>query len=145
LKQILKIITNSSVQQKFNTYPPDIKKRLLFLRNLIIETATEIGASEIEETLKWGEPSYLTKKGSTIRIDWKEKSPLEYAIYFKCTSKLVPTFKLLYGDTFQYENNRAILFNLDEVVPIKKLKICIGLALNYHNVKHLPNLGAELS
>ena len=41
---------------------------------------------ELEETLKWGEPSYLVKKGSTIRMDWKSKAPNQYAMYFKCTN-----------------------------------------------------------
>ena len=99
--------------------------------------------TEIEETLKWGEPSYLAKKGSTIRIDWKEKAPQQYAMYFKCTSKLVETFRETFGDTFNYENNRAVLFGLEEEVPVAALKSCIGAALNYHTVKQLPGLGIQ--
>jgi len=115
---------------------------LEYLRQLIIQTATEIDTiAEIEETLKWGEPSYLVKKGSTIRIDWKTKTPHQYAMYFKCTSKLVETFKEIYGDEFRYENNRAILFNMEDKVPKKELKTCIELALTYHLVKNKPRLG----
>ena len=29
----------------------------------------------LEETLKWGELSYITEIGSTLRMDWKPKSP----------------------------------------------------------------------
>ncbi len=83
----------------------------------------------------------LTKYGSTLRIDWKEKTPNQYAMYFKCTSQLVPTIKAEFGDLFKYENTRAILFNLDEIIPEDELKICISLALNYHKVKNLPKLG----
>ena len=58
------------VEHKFETYPKGVKPKLMYLRNLIIEVASENPAiEEIEETLKWGEPSYLVKKGSTIRID----------------------------------------------------------------------------
>ena len=86
----LQIKKNPAVQQVFQNYPPEIRKKLNDLRTLILETAAEIDSILIiEETLKWGEPSYLVKKGSTIRIDWKEKNPNQYAIYFKCTSKLV--------------------------------------------------------
>ena len=138
----LKINRDSKVELKFQTYPKEIKSKLNYLRNLIIETATESDAiEEMEETLKWGEPSYLVKKGSTIRIDWKTKTPDQYAMYFKCTSKLVPTFREVYGDVFQYENNRAILFDLNDKIPKKELKECIGLALKYHSVKHIPRLG----
>jgi len=95
----------------------------------------------MEETLKWGEPSYFVKKGSTIRIDWKSKAPNQYAIYFKCTSSLVETFKTIFGDLFKYEKTRAIVFELDEEVPTEELKICIGMALQYHNLKYKPLLG----
>ena len=138
----LKILTDIRVESKFQSYPEVAKSKLNHLRNLILEVATENESiTELEETLKWGEPSYLVKKGSTIRIDWKTKTPDQYAIYFKCTSKLVPTFKVVYGDVFKYEKNRAILFGLNGKVPEKELKVCIGLALNYHSIKNLPNLG----
>ena len=137
----LQITSHPKVEEKFQAYPKKIKKKLVYLRQLILETAKEIGIEQLEETLKWGEPSYLVKKGSTIRIDWKSKTPEQYAIYFKCTSKLVLTFKEIYGDLFTYEKNRAILFELNDPVPREALKDCIGMALQYHLVKHLPRLG----
>lgn len=142
----LKINQNPKVALKFQTYPKEIKTKLTYLRNLIIETAIENeNIEEIEETLKWGEPSYLVKKGSTIRIDWKPKTPNQYAMYFKCTSKLVVTFKEVYGDTFKYEKNRAILFDLNDKVPTEELKECIELALRYHTLKNEPLLGKEIA
>lgn len=142
-----KLIINSDprVAEKFRNYPDEVREKLTDLRNLILETAGELEDIDmIEETLKWGEPSYLVKKGSTIRIDWKAKSPDQYAMYFKCTSKLVPTFKALYGNKFEYENNRAILFDLDGTIPRDELKDCISMALTYHTVKQLPLLGKTL-
>jgi len=136
-----KINQNPAVNPKFDTYPEHIKPKLNKLRNLIITTAAENDIPEIEETLKWGEPSYLVKKGSTIRIDWKTKTPNQYAMYFKCTSKLVLTFKAVFGDTFKYEKNRAILFNLGDEIPEKELKTCIRLALQYRSLQTSPNLG----
>ena len=139
----LNINTNPKVQTVFDAYPKDIEKKIMHLRQLILDTANETdGVDELEETLKWGEPSYLAKKGSTIRIDWKKTKPDQYAMYFKCTSKLVGTFKVIYKDTFKFEGNRAIVFEKNDKVPNKELKHCIALALTYHKVKHLPNLGA---
>lgn len=136
------ITTDPAVEAVFDKYPPAIQPKLSKLRELVREVAAEAKMiTELEETLKWGEPSFLTKKGSTVRMDWKQKTPDQYAMYFKCTSKLVPTFKQLYGDLFTYEGNRAIVFQLDEEVPKTALKQCISLALNYHRVKHLPLLG----
>jgi len=138
----LKINRDPKVALKFETYPQKIQSKLFYLRQLIIEVATEIEAiEEIEESLKWGEPSYLVKKGSPIRIDWKARTPCQYAMYFKCTSKLIETIKTVYKECFRYENNRALLFNLQDKIPEKELKSCIGLALNYHSIKHLHRLG----
>ncbi len=138
----LTVNSDPRVAAKFKSYPIDVRKKLDFLRKLILEVAAANNSiHEIEETLKWGEPSYLTKKGSTLRMDWKDKNPDQYAMYFKCTSKLVPTFREVFGDTFSYEKNRAIIFSLDDKIPEKKLKACIAMALSYHSIKHLPRLG----
>jgi len=138
----LQIDTNPDVELVFSNYPDLVRKKLLKLRMIILETAREIeGVSNLDETLKWGEPSYLVKKGSTIRIDWKEKKPGQYAIYFKCTSRLVPTFKMVYGNIFRFEGDRAIIFNMEDNIPTSELKKCISAALLYHRVKHLPTLG----
>ena len=38
----------------------------------------------------------------------------------------------MYGDELGYEGDRAILLNLDDDLPVDKLKTCIELALTYH-------------
>ncbi len=138
----MKIIEDPKVDEVFRNYPKHIRPKMQFLRKLVLKTAGEIeGLDTIEETLKWGEPSYLTKHGSTLRMDWKEKKPDQYAMYFKCTSKLVPTFQMVFGDRFNYETTRAIVFGLDEEIPVEDLKKCISMTLRYHKVKNLPLLG----
>jgi hypothetical protein len=138
----LAIKTNPEVETVFNNYPNSARTKMLFLRKLVIETAKEIDEiSELEETLKWGEPSYLTKTGSTIRMDWKSKFPDQYAMYFQCTSRLIETFKMIFKNTFEFEGKRAIVFGLENEIPVEELKYCIKAALIYHKVKHLPTLG----
>ncbi|KAA3661553.1 MAG: DUF1801 domain-containing protein [Chloroflexi bacterium] len=132
---------NPEVSAVFNSYPQEIRTKLLFLRQLILNTADsfeEVG--ELEEMLKWGEPSYLTpktKSGSTIRIAWKKAQAEQYSIYFKCTANLVPAFKEKYPKAFRFGGDRSIDFNLDDEVPVKALKNCIALALTYHLNKKL--------
>jgi hypothetical protein len=138
----LKIKNNPKVKSVFAKYPVPVRKKMLAMRELIIETAKETDqVSSLEETLKWGEPSYLTPIGSTVRIDWKEKTPDQYAMYFQCTSRLVETFKLVFGSKFQYEGNRAIIFKMNKKIPVEELKACIQAALTYHKVKNLQTLG----
>ncbi len=124
-----------------NLIPQKIRSKLMFLRKLILETADSIEeVGEIEETLKWGEPSYLTpktKSGSTVRINRKKDQEEQYAIYFKCTANLVPAFKEKYTEEFKFEGDRSIVFGLNDEIPIKELKRCIALALTYHRNKKL--------
>jgi hypothetical protein len=137
-----KIKINPQVQQVFDTYPSNFRKKLLALRDIIIECAEELNVvQEVEETLKWGEPSYLVDRGSTIRIGWKQKKPEHYSIFFKCTSKLVPTFRKLYKDKFDIIGDRELAFKVNDDIHRDDLKQCIKAALQYHQVKHLPNLG----
>jgi len=132
---------NEDVAAILDSYPPTVKSRLLFLRQLIYETAAAFEkVGEIEETLKWGEPSYLTpqtKSGSTIRIDWKEKQADQYSIFFKCTANLVPAFKERFPDLFRFGGDRSIDFKLNDDIPVAALKQCIALALTYHLNKKL--------
>ncbi|WP_081986632.1 DUF1801 domain-containing protein [Chitinibacter sp. ZOR0017] len=131
----MKPFANADVAAKFNTYPPNVQLRLLALRELIFQTAAMTqGVGEIEESLKWGEPAYLTKNktGSTIRIDWKEKAPDQYAMYFNCKTNLVETFKTLFPNDFKFEGNRALALSLEGVPPVDSLVICIAASLTYH-------------
>ncbi len=135
--------SNESVAAKFRTYPVPIRNKLMHLRSLIFEVALESpDVTELEETLKWGEPSYLAKGGSTVRVGWQERDPKKYGMYFNCNSKLVSTFKELYSESLRFEGNRAIVFDCDDVVDEAVLKHCIAMALQYHKLKMLPLLGA---
>lgn len=98
------------------------------------KTWIDIGWGEIEESLKWGEPSYSPikpKVGSPIRIN-KIKTSDKYANFFNCQSNLVPTFKRVYPEKFNYGGNRSIIFELNDKIPVKELSHCISLALTYH-------------
>lgn len=129
-------IESAEVTAVFETYPEEIKSKLLFLRELILDVASETeGVGELEETLKWGQLSYLTtqsKSGSLIRIDQVRPRSNRYAMYFHCQTTLVDTFKEMFRGTFKFEGNRAIVFEEDDRVPVKELRECISLALTYH-------------
>lgn len=126
----------------FDSYPDQIKSTALQLRQLIFDSARDHELPVPEETLKWGEPSYLVKKGSTVRIGWSEKNPEDIGLYFNCQTSLVETFKELYPEELRFAGARAILIGKGEKIPVATLNHCIGLALTYHRVKHLPLLGA---
>ena len=126
---------DSEVDAVFGAYPKPVKARLLALRRLIFDTAkTTKGVGALEETLKWGQPSYLTvetQSGSTIRIDQVKPTADQYAVYFQCQTNLVETFRELYPE-LRYGGNRSILLDAGEKLPEVALRHCIALALTYH-------------
>ncbi len=78
--------------------------------------ASTDGGGPIEETLKWGDPAYVTsatKSGNTIRVVWKKARPTRYAMKLK------------------FVGDRRIVFGENDVLP-KALSPCVAAALTYH-------------
>lgn len=130
------LLMTADVEHVFNTYPAPIRARLLALRSLIIAVARETpGVGPLEETLKWGEPSYLTsesKSGITIRLAWKKALPNQFAMYVNCQTELVRMFKKLAPGALNYEGTRAVVFQQNSEWPEAALRKCIAAALTYH-------------
>jgi hypothetical protein len=130
---------NAEVAAIFQAYPDDLREKLLFLRRLIFETAAATeGVGRLEETLKWGQPSYVTAQtgsGSTIRIDRIKSARARYAMYFHCQTRLVATFREFYSKQLTFEGNRSILFDESDAIPAPELRHCVALALTYHQNK----------
>lgn len=126
---------SNEIKARFDFYSPAQKVKLLFLRELIFDTASQIKeVGKLNESLKWNEPSFVSsnpKVGSPIRINSIKNSD-EFAIFFNCSTNLVSTFRQIYPDTFNYSGNRAIIFKLNDKIPLKELTHCISLALTYH-------------
>src|SRR5882757_1852835 len=120
--------SDPAVDAVFAAYPKPLKAKLLALRRLILDTAAATkGVGELQETLKWGQPSYLTtatKSGSTIRIDQVKGSVNQYAVYFHCQTDLVATFRELYPKALTCAGNRAVIFNADDAIPEAALRHC---------------------
>jgi Domain of unknown function (DU1801) len=131
----VKRFADKAVASVFKAYPADVRRRLMALRALVFETAAATdGVGRLTETLKWGQPSYLTEEtgsGSTVRIDRLRKGD-GYTVYFHCQSGLVGQFKAIYPDTFRYDGKRAIVFEAKDRLPKRALAHCIGLALTHH-------------
>ena len=128
------------VDSVFAAYPDDVRPKMLELRALALGCAGEAYIDKVKETLKWGEPSYTSKYGSTLRMDWKARSPNQLGIYFTCSTILVETIREIYGDLFRYEKNRAVLLDAGSSIPTQQVQHCMVLALSYHKRKHLPLL-----
>lgn len=134
---------DTAALEKINACPEEARNALLHLRDLIFETAAEsVEVTGFKETLKWGQPSYVTESGSTVRIHWQADTPDQCYLYCHCQTRLIETFKELYQELFEFQGNRAIVVPTKGQIPTDPLKHCISMALQYHRVKHLPMLGA---
>jgi len=127
--------SNSAVKSTFNAYPNITKNKLLFLRELIFQIAgenNEIG--EIEETLKWENPSYLThkpKSGTTIRLSGLQADDKQIAVSVHCQTSLISQFKEVYP-ALEYDGNRSLILDIANKWPLEAIKHFIYLALTYH-------------
>lgn len=127
---------DEAVAAVFTASTPAARTQLLRLRTLIFATAAATpGVGSLDETLKWGQPSYLTsatKSGTTIRIDAVKSDPGRVALYVHCQTHLIEQFRERYGDALSFEGNRAILLDIDAPLPVEPLRHCIAMALTYH-------------
>ena len=120
----------------FEAYPEELRVKLIRLRQLIFETASRIaGVGPLEETLKWGQPSYLTpqsKSGTTIRIDRIKSAPGQIGMFVHCQTSLISRYRELYPDVLSFDGKRAIKIDQNEQLPEEVLRHCIAMALTYH-------------
>ena len=126
----------ADVAAVFAGFPERVRRRLLEVRGLIFETAAGIeGVGPLTETLKWGEPAYLTGatgSGTTIRLGRFRPSDRNCAVFFNCRTSLIDSFRSRFPDVFAYEKNRAILLCDREPLPRAPLSACLEMALTYH-------------
>jgi hypothetical protein len=107
------------------------------VRALILEEAAETGAGPLTETLKWGEPAFLTeatKAGTTVRLAWKPKKRDVLQMLVHCQTSLIDDWRGHFPE-LAFEGNRALLLPLDASLPEAELRLCLRAALTYHRAK----------
>ena len=123
------------IQSATAGYPPEALRTFLKIRTMIFEEADRLDAGPLEETLKWGEPAYLTsvtKSGSTIRVAWKPADPDNCNIYLNCNTDLVARFKTDFPSALKTTGNRCIHVPLAAEVAELPIRAAISMALTYH-------------
>ncbi|CTQ53714.1 hypothetical protein LP7551_02239 [Roseibium album] len=129
------MVENPEVLRMIETYPDELRSALLELRSIIFETAEQNdNVGVLEETLKWGQPSYLTvrpKSGTTIRIDQDKSDSGDYAFYVNCQSSLVSEWRAMYPHLI-FGGDRSVHFRLDGPIPKEEISQMITMALTYH-------------
>ena len=133
---------DEAVQQTIAAYPTAAQRRLRQVTRLMAREASRLGVERINATLKWGEPSYSTTGGSPLRLAWSAKATRRLGMYCHCSTRLIETFRELFGDRFEFDGQRALYLPLTGRLPSAELSQCLRMALRYHTLKKLPLLGA---
>ncbi|MEP3197591.1 MAG: DUF1801 domain-containing protein [Lentilitoribacter sp.] len=129
-------VMNEQVRKAYDRFDALVAKRLLEIRLLILELAEQddqIGA--ITETLKWGEPSYLTeqsKSGTTIRLSNVKDDTNYCGIYVHCQTRLISEFRDSFADVLEFSGNRAVLIDVNKPLEEIPVKMFLQKALTYH-------------
>ena len=127
-----------AVARAIEAAPLEARARLLEIRRLIYEAAADTDAGPLTETLKWGEPAFLTeatKSGSTIRIAWKPSTPNHCGLYLNCQTDLVDRCRERFPDAFTYVGDRAVLVPVSGAFDADALRAVAAMALTYHRDK----------
>ncbi|PCJ07210.1 MAG: hypothetical protein COB16_12090 [Rhodobacteraceae bacterium] len=125
---------SAKVEQAFDLDDAEARRGLLALRALIFDIAAELPAvGRVEETLRWGQPAYLTpdsKSGSTLRLGVPKGA--RFGVFVHCQSQLIPEYLTTFPAWDRVEGTRAVLFDrASEVEPLRHGWL-IKRALTYH-------------
>jgi hypothetical protein len=109
---------------------------MLRVRKLIYDVAArEKDIGSIEETLKWGEPSYAPRNsniGTAVRIGWHPSRPEQFGVYVHCQTNLIENFKKKYPKKFLYQKTRGIIFFSHDSLHMNELREFIRRAFLYY-------------
>lgn len=123
-----------TVRAVFDAAPPQTRAGMLALRQLIFDVAARLPeVGRIEESLRWGEPAYLTpetRSGSTLRLGAPRAGG--FALYCNCKTSLIADFRDLAGTAVRTSGKRAVLFaGVGDIDPALTA-ILITRALTWH-------------
>ena len=113
-------------------------ERLRFIRSLVLAAGEAADAGGIEETLKWGQPSYLPRKkrvGTTVRLGLLSSNPNHCALFVHCQTTLLDQYRDRFPDEFTYLDNRAVLIPIEGKFPEIALQHMASMAFTYHRNK----------
>lgn len=117
----------------FDGFPPAARPVLEEVRRALFLLADDLGVGPLSETLKWGQPAYLTEAtgaGTTVRLGVDAGDP---AVFVHCRTTLVESFRAEHPEAFGYGGTRAL--RLRDGFDGDVLAIFLGRALTYRRAK----------
>ena len=126
----------NDLQNVICEWPKDAQTHFHGLREIVHDTAaSNPKVGPLTETLKWGEPSFLTDKsrsGTTLRICWKAKTPAEIGLFVICRTDMLEQVRALFPDAFRFEGTRAAYLPLSQPIPVDAVSFLTSRTQTYH-------------
>lgn len=117
------------IQEAFERFEGKDLDGALALRDLILDEARSLGIDDVDECLRWGQPSYISPIGTALRIGAPKSGG--FALYAHCQTSVVSEFGAEFGSEFTIEGSRAVHFRSRREIRPTKLRLMIAHALQY--------------
>jgi hypothetical protein len=103
----------------FNLADDQARMGLLKLRDLILETAETLpDIGPVGEALRWGQPSYISRKGTPLRLGVPKSA--RFGLFVHCQSRVIPNYIERYPAWDRIDGTRAVLFDRpDQIEPLR--------------------------
>ena len=125
---------SAPVREAFAAFPERQRCVLLDARDPVFAAAEDSGIGPLIETLKWGEPAYLTEttgSGSTLRLGVTRQGRVP-AMFVNCRTTLIEEIRARCGDRLGYEGTRAVLLPPVVGADADAVRNAAHLVLTYH-------------
>lgn len=127
----MRVFQDPTVEAAFEEFAADTQTGALALRDLIFATAQDMQPSApVTEALRWGQPAYLSPKGTTIRLGGHKST--RFALFVHCQTRLIGDFTSAFPGSDRIDGSRAVLFDRIEQIDPNRHSWLIARALAYH-------------
>lgn len=104
-------------------------------RAVFHDIAAQNALGPLDETLKWGKPSWRPKRprtGSTLRMDWQPNAPHRLSLFVDCKTDLAARMADLYADVLTNDGRRAMGLALTAPLPEQAIAHLAQMTFTYH-------------
>lgn len=122
----------AAILAAFDAVPKPARDHLLALRSLIFDIAATLPVGRVEESLKWGQPSYATpdtKAATPIRLALTKGG--DVGIFTHCQSTVMADFQTIAPKSMRFDGNRALHLDPHAPLPTGDITPLIRAALTY--------------
>jgi len=121
-------------------WSPAAQALLWRCRRLFHDVAASADTGRLDETLKWGQPSWRPVKprtGTTLRMGWDANSPERLSFFVDCKTDLAARMRDIYPDLPLNDGQRHLGILVDAVFLQQAITHLAEMTFTYHRARRL--------